>query len=157
MIFHRANPCKFRGIEGKEKLQTWTNPTRLWEPNGLMLNRWAVYDHIYGISPGMRRECRCLWAVCGDGCRNHGAVCRCELQHIGISFACCIYLWFQQTETEKRINKPCQALNGLVRLVWLIKLVLAGGEPSHFSKKVQIELILTAEKISVCWKKHYYS
>lgn len=137
MIFHHANPCKFRGIEGKNpKLQIWTNLTTLWEPNGLILNRWAVYDHVYGISPGMRREC--LLSVCGDGCRNHGAVCRCELQHIGMSFACCVYLWFQQTETEKLINKPCQALNGLVRLMWLIKLVLPEGSPPTSQKKYKL-------------------
>lgn len=36
----------------------------------------------------------------------------------------------------------------------MIKLVLVGGEPSHSSKRVQIEIILiVGEKISVCWKK----
>lgn len=40
----------------------------------------------------------------------------------------------------------------------MIKLVLVGGEPSHSSKKVQIEIILTVGKrFLFAGRKHYYS
>lgn len=145
MIFHHAHPCKYKGIEGKRiKITAWTNLTTLWEPNGLMLNRWAVYDHIYSISLGMRRECRCLWVV------GAGATALCSDV---ISFACLSLIVISANRNREAHQ---QAVPGLVRLMWMIKLVLAGrGAFPLLDKSTNWTNIDSAVKISVCWKKYY--
>lgn len=143
MIFHHANPCEFRGIEGEKNQNHRPEQTQLHFGNQ-MDSCWPDEQCMTTFMVSVQ-ECIGNVAVCGWWWGQEPQRCVQMWTAAHRDLFCMLYL-IVISANRKRINKPCQVLNGLVRLMWIIKLVLAGGEPSHFSKKEQIELILTVQK-----------
>lgn len=140
----------------KSKPQTWTNMTTLWEPDGLILSRWAVYGHIYGISLGMCQECCSL--VGGGGGRSHGT-CVHMWTTAHWDLLCMLYLIVISANRKREAHQqamPGSQWLGEAHVDDLIGTCWRGALPL-LKKSTNWINIESAEKISVCWKKQNYS
>lgn len=153
MIFLHANPCKFRTIEGKKQNHK-SEQTRL--RFGNQMDSCWVDEQCMTTFMVSVWECVGNVAVCGGAQWWVQEPWYCvqiwTAAHQGL--LCMSYLIVISANRNRESHQQAMwGSQGLVKLMWMIKLVLPGGESSHFSKKVQIELILIEEKSSVCWKK----